>query len=347
MAALTDIGRCTGTRTRSPITNCVHLHTSGGALFITGDYLNQRLVRSVDCEGEIESAVVRHAWLKAAIGIDEVCKIEVSNGRIKIYNGNTKSEMSLERLDMWPQDTECEYREIGTLCKDISVGINAVKAFQHRGIDRMMMSCVHVLGGAKSLMVEATNGVCAARWSESVISADFDLTIPREFVDSVQEYLAIEGADIGISDHWGLISFPGGEYRFRLTNELFPTCDHIFKDSGKFISEFDIDSFLRFCQQAMSCSDESGYAVVSTRYSPQGVFLKSGNAYYDISALISGEYPEYSIKSNAAYVIQILKSFPDKKVKIYGGEFKIHYSGGNLSIHLAAMRDTPPKNQAV
>ena len=163
LGALIDVSRCVGGKSNFFSTTCVHLRTFDGKLYLSADNLDQKLVRSVECEGDIDPALVRYSWLKAAIGSDEFCKIETRGPRIRVYNGNTKSDVSLENIHTFPEDPECNYRLIGTTCKDISAGIKAVKPFQHRGIDRAMMNCVHVIGSPKSLTVESTNSTCAAR----------------------------------------------------------------------------------------------------------------------------------------------------------------------------------------
>ena len=228
-AALASIGRIIKpTRSRLPILSCVKLESANGELVITGTSLDEYQTEIVACNGDLEPIAVNLGHLMWSIGNSEEVTLNVEKQRLEIEEtGSSLAISPVVEFDgaisgFLTPNSKDGLVKIGVSVEDVFELVKSVAWAASSDVSRAALTRTHIVGSAKNLKAEATNGYVLA-WNErAVISADFEMCVENDFASNLCEALSRKGADLSQNSGKISVAHESGAYMCKKSELLYP-----------------------------------------------------------------------------------------------------------------------------
>jgi hypothetical protein len=202
LEALSRAGAACATRTTLPVLSCVKMFATENFLTIEANNLNSRIVRHVDCDGGLETVVVKHSVLTVLLSNFEGDAIELSNvnGKLQLKDGNRIRSVASLPVDDFPVAPTNEGELLAVNLNDLADGLEAVSwCAEKNNSAKVWRTCVTVELTDQKLSCFAGAGSYAALFERASICSPKTFLIPADMVRLLSESLR-ESDEVRLSE---------------------------------------------------------------------------------------------------------------------------------------------------
>lgn len=304
-------------------THRFRLEAKADLLFVVADDLDQRIVASAACDGEIEPHCVsgKHLTSLTEFANGEI-SLELNKGRLCFKSGDMKAELPTVPHDEFPKSPESKLTAQGVNCKDLAEMIKRVAWAASDDTKKMALCSVAIRANEKTISVCATNAKLVAKCEKAAISSQFTLLIPDEMSEQICFALQQDEAKFLTSENRISVQHKTGEYSCRMIEGNWPwQFFDMTKETGitwEVPRQPLYDAMAGICAIA-SESDNMVDANIhaNLEFGPKGLWLhsndKSGQKF---EADIAGKFEEKNIAVAAKQLFRLLPKFSGDTVKI-------------------------------
>jgi DNA polymerase III sliding clamp (beta) subunit (PCNA family) len=314
LAALETPVRITHTRfTTTPLR--LLLSAQNGRLEISASSGNDAAVERIPVTGELEPVCVSPNDFKNTIemGGDEV-SLEVESSSLLRYRSGRRSV----GLSVFNPDEFQHVKLNGTLAAVpaalLADGLESVADFACKNESRYILKSVHVVGTAKSLTAESSDGKQYANYTTAAICSDCDFLIPLEYVDGLIKALRRPGADLSLSEKQVAVIHEAGHYLCPQLEGIYPnTSKHIPEMKSKLgnISRDEWLDLMRCINSLRVPEHEKEMVPVHLNFEADHCEIRSeGRTPFE--QVVDGAFEPAMMRMNSLPLERVLAAFPEK-----------------------------------
>lgn len=334
-AALDHIRPIIGRRMTLPILSCVRLSCGSGVLKIEATDLDQYQCEQIDCADPITACCVSYSSLCMALAGESV-EIEQQLGRIIVKSSLGSAE--LETLDNkeWPSEMKCvQPKKHGVNCADIAAAIKGVQWSASVEVARYVLQSVHVIGTAKKITVEATDGRTLAIMESAAISSEFEMLPPSELCGNLCSALCRSGSVLTICENHIRVDYDSGYYVAKQVEGKFPNTGHLLTEKTEVLGTAPVELLKEIFSKLHFYLDPKKTAWANCEFLPKGISIKMPGRDCTMDFIVPGKFKAHTAKIGVVSFLNCIKNCHSDEVKIMRGTGmrKIVLDAGNLQIH--------------
>lgn len=330
-----------------PILTCVRLSAANGTLTIDATGLAQSQTESVEADGLLEPCCVDYkALVMALAGVAVDITQTKGNLLVKSYLGTAE----ISTLDAEEFHADAEFKNMvkqGVNCQDLAAAIKSVDwcAAKPNQIDRPSLQAVHVLGAAKSITVEATNGRNLAATVRPAISSAFELLIPDGSCRNLCAAMERAGAVLSTGEYRARVDYEGGHYAAKQIDGRYPNTAAIVGGAKEELGTTKSAALLEAFQKLAFYMNPAKTEAVDAEFFVTGISLKMPGRASSLDFNIEGVFKEYKCWLNVGSFLDAMNNLKGDTVKISRNAAMntIVLDSGDLSVHMTEVRDQPKK----
>lgn len=303
-------------RTTLPILSCVKIHADRNRLHFTVSDLDQVQVEKIECEGEFEPICVNFSALQNAVG-GETTSLHCSKNIMVVSCDFGTTELdTLDAAEFPPSPKIDGLKKIGVSCEDLS---NAIKATLWAASDndaRYILQSVHIVGGAKMLHVEATNGRELAIIDQPLISGNFETIVPSANASGLAESLTRKGAELSTNEKHIKVTHEFGSYCSKQVDGKYPNTKQVVPAKQTKIGELDVESMAGIFSRCNFFTDPARTPIAQMSFSPDGVKVEFVGRGSNLDLKSAGKFSKFTARVNAKSFYRVLKNITGPKAAI-------------------------------
>ena len=349
-AALASIGRIIKpTRSWLPILSCVKLESANGELVITGTSLDEYQTEIVACEGDLESVAVNLGHLMWSIGSGEEVTLNVEKQRLEIEEtGSSLAISPVVEFDgaisgFLTPNSKDGLVKIGVSVEDVFELVKSVAWAASNDVSRPAFTRTHIVGSAKNLKSEATDGYILA-WNErAVISADFEMCVENDFASNLCEVLSRKGADLSQNSDKISVAHESGAYMCKKSElRYFNTKSALTNEPFIKIGEIDWPAMKEVAQRVVGLCSERHSPLGRLKFGPSGLLVtfSDGTRSGTVKTTLGGEFKPLTIALDMNRVLKALGHLESDKIEVWAVDdlSPVKFTSGDMAIIMCVMR---------
>ena len=303
-------------RTTLPILSCVKIHAERNRLHFTVSDLDQVQVEKIECEGEFEPICVNFSALQNAVG-GETTSLHCSKGVMVVSCDFGTTELdTLDAAEFPPSPKIDGLKKIGVSCEDLANAIKATLWAAHTDPSRYILQSVHIVGGAKMLHVEATNGRELAIIDQPLMSGDFETIAPSANAANLAESLTRKGAELSTNEKHIKVTHEFGSYCAKQVDGKYPNTKQVIPTKQTKIGELDVESMVGIFSRCNFFSDPARTPIAQVSFSSDGVEVEFVGRGSNLDLKSAGKFQKFTARVNAESFYRCLSSIKSPKATI-------------------------------
>ena len=323
-----------------PISSMLRLEAVKNKLSIRAADGDQFAEQVIECEGELAATCVSVYGLNTLTQFfKDEAKFEVEKGALKIEAGGRKPfTLPISEATDFPTLPEKDFKLTGISPEELAIAVTQVQFAAHESPAVSERYGVHVKSEAKRLVAEATNGLRYARCEKLIISADADVFLPLQFLDSLVLALKSKKAKLKLSDKMIAVSFEGGSYACKLGVLNFPNAAAFFAGDQEELGEIEIGKWMPMFKGAVELN---GAIDATCKVIIEGDSFEHVSKNGALSLKLPEKLKEVAMNLNGSTFLACIAAFGDAKAKLFLNQNKaVIMKSGDLSVITSQLRES-------
>lgn len=321
-----------GRRNTLPVLSTVRLEAKRNRLFLTVSDLDQYQEEKVECVGDLEPICVNFNYLVNALCADST-SITVSKSYAVVKCGRNEAKLPFLSAEEFPTiPKEDGLKSIGVACVELAKSVKAVEWCARKDEEPWMFKSVHVIGRAKSLVCEATDGRQLAVNTQSIICGDFEILLPADFVSNVSANLERKGSQMLANEDRIKVVHDGGFFFCKQMDVKYPNTGTVIPKEptplGKILLADALDVFSRCNNYTIPARTP----ISVMKFSEDGIHVSfSANA--ELNLVIPGKYKKHEANVNSKAFLMCLRGIKADAFDILKDVNMLVLRAGDISIY--------------
>lgn len=316
------------------------LEASGNVLSIRATDLDQEAASTVPCNGELPPLLVNaHHLSELAKTASDSLSATMAGESLEVESGWEASLPTL-KAEEFPPSMFSKGIAQGVSASDLADAMESVEWARCLDKERYVLSGIHVVLSAKSIVCESTDGKMMGLAHKPSIAGKCDFVIPAANAGNFITSLRREGANLLIAENCACVRYEGGEYATKLVEGGYPSTSLIVKAERKEIGELNIAGAIAHTGTCLSlCNDEWLNVVLAFSRSGCELSAQDKHAPTKYTGTVSGKFKTLTFKTDARRLLSCLKSLNgNETVKVFENESQQLVFGDNgYNVFLSAV----------
>lgn len=321
LAALGRLSSITSGKQMLPLLSNALVHGTGSQVVLTASDQNQRQTEIIDAEGDaMQPVCLNMEHLKSAIGGESVT-LERTGDQVMVRHGKSVMRLGTVSAKEFPAMPDATLVGLGVPCADLARAISQT-AFCciSAKASRPVLNGVHIVGGAKQLIAEASDGLNGARYQDALMCSEFELLIPQQMAQSCVWHLEQPDSVISASEKGVFIKHANGSYWCKQVDAVYPNAHSIFNGKHSELGEVPVSQFVETLERCCRITDLGMAPAAGLTFSDSGLSVVSKWTAADLDETIDGQYRASTSRVNCNSLVRCLHAIPTERALISDSE---------------------------